>query len=403
MLVVGERDPVAARESGRPGAEHVPGDESEHRDGDKRGRGDEDAPDGSHAAFLTASSLRSTGRLRKRTPVAAKSALASAGAAIEVPGSPMPPGACAVPDQMNVDRRRLIDPHHPIIVEVALLHPPFGERDLIVERRGEPEDEAALDLRLDAVRIDNLAAIDRRRHAADRDLAVGVDLGLEDRRDIRAEHALAGHPASGPRGKRAAPPRLLGGEIEAGEKPRLLRQMRAAEGDPILPRGVRELVDEALDDEDIVAGTDAAPEAGRNAGRLGANIFDVKVRRVVGNIDGAVDRIDVDAVLEGRRQPARHDGGTGDFVVPGRDPAVGEACGEAIEIEWPVEGLLDVLFARPDHLDRAVYLLRDAHRLGDVVDLEPPAEAAADQMIVDDDLLERKARHLAQRSPACAR
>ena len=71
-----------------------------------------------------------------------------------------------------------------------------------------------------------------------------------------------------------------------------------------------------------------------------------------------------------------------------------EACGEAIEIERPVERLLDVLFARPDHLDRAVDLLRDAHRLGDVVHLEPPAEAAADQMIVDDDLLERKARHL---------
>ena len=42
------------------------------------------------------------------------------------------------------------------------------------------------------------AAIDRRRHAADRDLAVVVDLGFQDRSDIRAEHALAGDPASNP-------------------------------------------------------------------------------------------------------------------------------------------------------------------------------------------------------------
>ena len=75
-----------------------------------------------------------------------------------------------------------------------------------------------------------------RRHAADRDLAIGVDLRLDDRRDIGAEHALAGDAASGPRRKRASPARLLRGEIEAGEQPRLLRKMRAPEGDRILPR-----------------------------------------------------------------------------------------------------------------------------------------------------------------------
>ena len=67
---------------------------------------------------------------------------------------------------------------------------------------------------------------------------------------------------------------------------------------------------------------------------------------------------------------------------------------EAVEIERPVERLLNVLLARPDDLHRPVDLLRDAHGLGDIVHFEPPAEAAADQMIVDDDLLERQTRHL---------
>ena len=85
---------------------------------------------------------------------------------------------------MDLDRGRFVDAHHSIVVEVALLHPPFGDGDFIVERGGEPEDEAALNLRLDAVRVDDRAAIDRRRHVADRDLAIGVDLGLDDRRNI---------------------------------------------------------------------------------------------------------------------------------------------------------------------------------------------------------------------------
>ena len=161
-----------------------------------------------------------------------------------------------------------------------------------------PKIEAALDLRLDGVGIDNRAAIDRGRHAADRNLAIGVDLRLDDRRDIGAKHALAGHATSNPRRKRASPARLLRREIEAGEQPRLLRKVRPPEGDRVLLRGVRELVDEALNDEDVVTRADASPEAGPHAGRLDAHIFDMNVRRVVGKIDRAVDRVNVEAVLE---------------------------------------------------------------------------------------------------------
>ena len=41
-------------------------------------------------------------------------------------------------------------------------------------------------------------------------------------------------------------------------------------------------------------------------------------------------------------------------------------------------------------LDRSVDLPGDAHGLGDVVHLQPPAEAAAEELIVDHDLVERQ-------------
>jgi hypothetical protein len=179
---------------------------------------------------------------------------------------------------MDLDRGRFVDPHHSIIIEVALLHPAFGDHDLVVEGGREPEDEAALDLRHDAVGIDDRAAIDHRHHAADRDLSLAVDLGLHDRRDIRAEHALAGYPASNSCRKSASPTRLFRRKIEADEKPRVLREMRSPEGGWILTSGVRQLVDETLDDKNIVSRAHASPEAGRHAGRLDMEVPRVRPR-----------------------------------------------------------------------------------------------------------------------------
>ena len=225
------------------------------------------------------------------TPVAANSALASAGPAIEVPGSPMPPGASPFSHEMDLDRGRFVDPHHPIIVEVALLHPAFRDRDLVIERGRESEDEAALDLRLDAVGIDDGAAIDRRRHAADRDLAVVVDLRLDDRRDIGAEHALAGAPRVRParearRPKPPFPPRDRGRREAAApsrDVPAERRPDPAPRRAPARRRSFRR--------RRCCVPAHASPEAGRHAGRLGAHVFDMKVRRVVGKIDRAVDRV----------------------------------------------------------------------------------------------------------------
>ncbi len=93
QLRVAQRNPVSAREIGRSGAKDVPADESEGSDGNKRGRRKQDAPEVSSRGFPRRELLAIDGETSQRTPVAANSALASAGPAIEVPGSPMPPGA----------------------------------------------------------------------------------------------------------------------------------------------------------------------------------------------------------------------------------------------------------------------------------------------------------------------
>ena len=52
--------------------------------------------------------------------------------------------------------------------------------------------------------------------------------------------------------------------------------------------------------------------------------------------------------------------------------------------------MLDVFLAGPDDLDRPVDLFGDANGGDHHVGLEPAAEAAAEQVIVDDDLVDRE-------------
>ena len=56
--------------------------------------------------------------------------------------------------------------------------------------------------------------------------------------------------------------------------------------------------------------------------------------------------------------------------------------------------MLDVFLAGPHHLDRPVDLLGDAHRRDHHVGLELAAEAAAEQLVVDGDLVDRQAGRL---------
>src|ERR1700683_3898607 len=94
--VVAHRDALAARKMHGAGAQHDPQKVDEcHRSNGRHGVESETQRSrfNHHADSPAASACRSTGSFRKRTPVAANSALASAGAAAAVPGSPIPPGA----------------------------------------------------------------------------------------------------------------------------------------------------------------------------------------------------------------------------------------------------------------------------------------------------------------------
>src|SRR5438046_4566722 len=68
---------------------------------------------------------------------------------------------------------------------------------------------------------------------------------------------------------------------------------------------------------------------------------------------------------------------------PGDRLALGiEAGGDAVKVIRPVHVVLDVFLAAPEHLHRPGHLLGDLHRPGDEIHLEPPAEAAAQEMVV---------------------
>ena len=88
------------------------------------------------------------------------------------------------------------------------------------------------------------------------------------------------------------------------------------------------------------------------------------------------------------RGPAGQDRGGRDPVRPGDGPAARvQASREAVVIIGPVQIVLDILLARPDDLHGAIDLLGDLYGPDHAIDIEPAAEAAADQMIVDLDLL----------------
>ena len=83
-------------------------------------------------------------------------------------------------------------------------------------------------------------------------------------------------------------------------------------------------------------------------------------------------------------------------MAPGdRHAVLVEAGGEAVVVVRPVHVVLDVLLAAPHDLDRVLRLLGNQRRLDDEVELEPPSEAAAQEVIVDAHLLRFQAERCA--------
>ena len=82
-------------------------------------------------------------------------------------------------------------------------------------------------------------------------------------------------------------------------------------------------------------------------------------------------------------------------MVPSDELAVRIKAGaDPVVVVGPVHVVLDVLLAAPHDLHRIFRLLGDERRLHDEVELEPAAEAAAEQMIVEAHLLRLQSERL---------
>ena len=90
---------------------------------------------------------------------------------------------------------------------------------------------------------------------------------------------------------------------------------------------------------------------------------------------------------------ARRDRGECDRMHVRRDGTVGgQRRGERVDRTRTIRIVANVVFARPHRLDRNAGRFRDLDRIGDVVDREPPAEAAAQQRRVDGNGVDRQSR-----------
>src|SRR5262245_61998126 len=144
--------------------------------------------------------------------------------------------------------------------------------------------------------------------APDPDLAILRHLDFADLGKITAHSKLNRDSAAHARRERIAPSSLLDSEIEHAEPARRFAEQSTAEFDGVFLRCRGQLVDKALDHEDIMRRADAAPPAGREAGGLDANVVHQDVRNRIRQLfRRSVDGIFIEAVDEGRRGPARQD------------------------------------------------------------------------------------------------
>src|SRR5438445_603788 len=97
------------------------------------------------------------------------------------------PRGLGAPHEMHFDHRGLVDAQHPVVVEVVLLDAAVLEGDLAPQDARDPEDDPALDLCLDGVRVDDDAAIHGADHPRDADLPLLRDRHLRNLRDVAPE------------------------------------------------------------------------------------------------------------------------------------------------------------------------------------------------------------------------
>src|SRR5262245_15993408 len=119
-------------------------------------------------------------------------------------------------NDMNLDRGRLIDAQHLVVMEIALLDAAILQRDLTMERARDPKNDRALDLRLDGVGIDDGTTIDCADDASDTNRSVLRHFDLGDLRHVGRKDELKGDATADSLREWLSPAGLFRGQREDG-------------------------------------------------------------------------------------------------------------------------------------------------------------------------------------------
>src|SRR2546430_420304 len=299
---------------------------------------------------------------------------------------------------MHLDLRHFAHAQHPVVVEVRLLHAAVLERDLAVQRRGEAVYDRALDLALDDVRVHRHAAIHRGDDPVHLRRAVRTDRDLRDLRAPAAEGKYHRDAAVNPGGKRLAPARFFGGELERALAARLLAEERTSELERILARRVRKLVDEAFEKETVLRVPDRAPEPHLDAARLPARVLDAQIGNVVRTVANALDAEFVHTVgRQLHKVRALHDRRAGYARGEERRASVRvHAARHARHRGGAIEVAARIVLAAVDELHGLAGDLGEHRRADDRIGREAAPESAAEVHRVELHLAGRDARDLGE-------
>src|SRR5262249_39071664 len=156
--------------------------------------------------------------------------------------------------------------------------------------------------------VDDNAGVYCRNDPVDANLACIVHLDFGNRGNVAVKCELQADPSPGPPAVsglyRLSPACLARSEIHGRLHSRRLVEHGTTKGHRVLPRFLRKLVNKALNGKPIIVRPDTTPEPCRNAGWLSTYVLNEHIRDVVRDLSGAIDRVDINPLLERRWQPA---------------------------------------------------------------------------------------------------
>src|ERR1700730_8021245 len=203
--------------------------------------------------------------------------------------------------------RRLVHPHHVVIIEVRLLHAPIGNGNLALQRCRQTINNSTLNLRANCLRIYVTPAIPRRHRASDLDrMRLAVNADLRHFRHVASKRFHYRNSPVTPSGQRLRPSRLFRRQFEHPALPRILAQQPAPEFKRILPRCLRQFVHKTFRNISVVRISHRPPESHRHAG-LRQQVLHQKIRHVVFQRRNPFRRRIIQTVFHRSGEKSRHD------------------------------------------------------------------------------------------------